>query len=162
MENFLTILNNKSFLIAMAAISLSLILYVLLGFKDRFLSFAGLSETATISLGHKLYNERCSSCHGKHLEGQPNWKNPLPSGRLPAPPHDQSGHTWHHDDTTLIGITKLGLRPYVGDTYESDMPAFGTLLHDEEIQAIIAYIKSTWPDRERLYQQQITQQTHSK
>lgn len=161
MENLLTILSNKSLLMAMAVIASSAMVYVFLNFEDKFLSFAGLSETAMIDRGHKLYNERCSSCHGVHLEGQPNWKTPLSSGRLPAPPHDLSGHTWHHDDTTLIGITKLGLRPFVGGTYESDMPAFGTILRDEEIQAIISYIKNTWSERERVYQQQITRQTNS-
>ena len=162
MENLLTILNNKSLLMALAAIGSTALAYTMLNFEYGLLSFAGLSGTATIDRGHKLYNERCSSCHGLHLEGQPNWKNPLPSGRLPAPPHDQSGHTWHHDDIALIDIIKLGLRPFVGETYESDMPAFGTTLRDEEIIAIISYIESTWPDRERMYQQQITRQTNSK
>ena len=80
------------------------------------------------------------------LEGQPNWRQRLQSGRLPAPPHDASGHTWHHPDTVLFSITRNGLVP--GKTappgYQSDMPAFGGTLTDEQIWAVLAYIKSTW------------------
>jgi mono/diheme cytochrome c family protein len=116
------------------------------------------TETARIAQGQALYGVHCANCHGKNLEGQPNWRTPLPNGRMPAPPHDKTGHTWHHTDAALTGVTKLGLKPFAGDNYESDMPAFGTILSDEEIEAILAYIKSTWPERERNYQQQITQQ----
>lgn len=119
----------------------------------------GPNEHKRIAQGQALYNVRCASCHGKNLEGQPNWKTPLPSGRLPAPPHDKSGHTWHHADKALAGVTKLGLKPFAGDNYESDMPAFGTILNDDEIEVILTYIKSTWPERERAYQEQITQQS---
>lgn len=115
------------------------------------------SKTARFAQGRVLYGIHCAKCHGKNLEGQPNWQTPLANGRLPAPPHDKTGHTWHHTDKALAGITKLGLKPFAGDNYESDMPAFGSILSDEEIEAILAYIKSTWPERERTYQQQRTQ-----
>ena len=118
----------------------------------------GLNESKQIAQGQALYAVRCASCHGKNLEGQPNWQTPLPNGRMPAPPHDKSGHTWHHADKALAGVTKLGLKPFAGDSYESDMPAFGAILSDDEIDAILTYIKSTWPERERAYQEQITQQ----
>ena len=126
----------------------------------RSLDLFGINESKQIAQGKVLYGVRCASCHGKNLEGQPNWQTPLPNGKMPAPPHDKTGHTWHHTDDALRGITKLGLKPFAGDNYESDMPAFGTILSDEEIEAIIVYIKSTWPERERSYQQQITQQAH--
>ncbi|MEP7173010.1 MAG: cytochrome c [Aestuariivirga sp.] len=113
-----------------------------------------------ITQGGVLYNATCAKCHGRNLEGQPNWKMPLPNGRLPAPPHDRSGHTWHHTDSALASITKLGLKPFAGDNYQSDMPAFGAVLSDEEIEAILDYIKSTWPERERAYQRQVTQQAN--
>ena len=116
------------------------------------------TKTARIAQGQALYGVRCASCHGKNLEGQLNWKTPLPNGRMPAPPHDKTGHTWHHTDAALTGVTKLGLKPFAGDDYESDMPAFGAILSDEEIEAILVYVKSTWPEREQAYQRQITQQ----
>ena len=107
------------------------------------------ASAETLALGRALYGENCASCHGVQLEGQPDWKSRLPSGRLPAPPHDASGHTWHHSDDALFRITKLGPAAVVGGGYESDMPGFGDVLTDAEIRAVLDYIKSTWPERER-------------
>ena len=70
---------------------------------------------------------------------------------MPAPPHDESGHTWHHADGVLFAITKRGLvPPHAPVGYESDMPAFGGKLSDEEIWAVLAFIKSHWRSREVL------------
>jgi mono/diheme cytochrome c family protein len=150
---------NKSFYtaVALAAAAVSGTLLLITGSYNLFDSSE--SKRKQIALGQSLYSTRCASCHGKNLEGQPSWQTPLPNGRMPAPPHGKTGHTWHHTDDALAGITKLGLKPFAGDNYESDMPAFGTILRDEEIEAILAYIKSTWPERERGYQEQITQQS---
>lgn len=104
----------------------------------------------------RLYQENCASCHGANLEGQPDWRSRLPNGRLPAPPHDASGHTWHHTDRVLLDIVKRGTAAIVGNGYESDMPGFKEVLTDEEITAIIDYIKSTWPDRIRASQESRT------
>ena len=109
------------------------------------------SRTAEIAAGRQLYLEHCASCHGADLEGQPDWRTALPSGRMPAPPHDATGHTWHHADADLFTVVKQGLSAIVPG-YESDMPAFAGVLTDDEIRAVIDYIKSTWPDRERAYQ----------
>src|SRR5829696_4580356 len=69
-----------------------------------------LSESSTqIELGGKLYGDRCASCHGANLQGEPDWQSPKPNGRMPAPPHDTSGHTWHHTDQELYRITKFGM-----------------------------------------------------
>jgi mono/diheme cytochrome c family protein len=72
---------------------------------------------------------------------------------MPAPPHDATGQTWHHSDEELFRITKLGMAAIVPG-YESAMPAFVDALSDPEIEAVLAYIKSTWPDRKRTYQQE--------
>ena len=69
------------------------------------------SDPAQLALGQKIYAQHCALCHGAKLEGQPDWRAKLPSGRMPAPPHDDSGHTWHHTDDVLFGITKQGLVP---------------------------------------------------
>jgi mono/diheme cytochrome c family protein len=98
-----------------------------------------------LALGEKLYAQHCASCHGANLEGQPGWQKKRPDGRFPAPPHDDSGHTWHHPDEVLFGITKHGLvPPYAPPAYESDMPAFAGTLSDAEINAVLAYIASRW------------------
>lgn len=103
-------------------------------------------DSAKVALGQKVYAEHCAACHGAKLEGQPEWQRRLPTGRLPAPPHDETGHTWHHADHVLFGITKNGLvAPYAPRGYESDMPAFGGKLPDNEIWAVLAFIKSRWP-----------------
>jgi mono/diheme cytochrome c family protein len=114
-------------------------------------------DKALVATGKRIYDTHCGSCHGANLEGQPNWRERLPNGRLPAPPHDAGGHTWHHPDAVLFGIVKEGLVPgkYAPPQYESDMPAFGGRLSDEEIRSVLAYIKSTWPERELAYQRQM-------
>ena len=106
-------------------------------------------DRARVALGQRVYAQHCASCHGAKLEGQPEWRRRLPNGRMPAPPHDETGHTWHHADAQLFAITKRGLvPPHAPAGYESDMPAFGQTLSDEEIWAVLAYIKSQWRSRE--------------
>ncbi|KKL47389.1 hypothetical protein LCGC14_2336000, partial [marine sediment metagenome] len=63
-------------------------------------------DAAMIELGQQVYAENCASCHGAELEGQPDWRRRLDNGRMPAPPHDADGHTWHHADGQLFTITK--------------------------------------------------------
>ena len=123
---------------------------------------ANPGEAAAIARGRQLYAANCASCHGAKLEGQPDWKRPLPSGRMPAPPHDASGHTWHHPDGVLLRITKEGPAAVVGNGYESDMQGFGDVLSDEEIRAVLTFIKSTWPDRERAYQAEMSRREKEK
>ena len=106
---------------------------------------AGKPDPAQLALGQKVYMQECASCHGLKLEGQPGWRQKLKNGRMPAPPHDDSGHTWHHPDEVLFGITKQGLvPPYAPPGYASDMPAFAGKLTDAEIRAVLAYIASHW------------------
>lgn len=117
-----------------------------------------------VARGREIYRLHCAACHGAKLEGQANWRERLPNGRMPSPPHDESGHTWHHPDALLIGIIKEGLVPgrYAPPNYQSDMPAFGGVLRDEEIQAVLAYIKSTWPQRVLAYQADIDERSRQK
>jgi mono/diheme cytochrome c family protein len=111
-----------------------------------------------VALGKSVYDRTCAYCHGARLEGQPNWQEKLLSGRMPAPPHDASGHTWHHPDAMLFGMTKYGLiaGKYAPPGYQTDMPAFGEMLSDAEIRAVLAYIKSSWPADIRKAQREMT------
>jgi mono/diheme cytochrome c family protein len=102
------------------------------------------ADQSQVEKGRRIYLAECASCHGTNLEGQPNWRQRLPSGKLPAPPHDASGHTWHHTDQALFDITKKGLAAY-SRGYQTDMPAFADKLTDEDIAAVLAFIKSSWP-----------------
>lgn len=110
--------------------------------------------------GKKVYANNCAACHGAKLEGQPDWRIRRANGRLPAPPHDESGHTWHHPDAVLIDIIKNGLVPGVTapSGYVSDMPAYNNLLTDHDIVAVIAYIKNSWPKQALAAQKEITLQ----
>lgn len=102
-------------------------------------------DAAQVAQGRQIYVKSCASCHGDRLQGQTDWRRRLPNGRLPAPPHDDSGHTWHHPDDVLFGITKQGLKPpYAPLDYQTDMPAFDSALADDDIWAVLAYIKSHW------------------
>ena len=103
-----------------------------------------------LAAGAALYAESCAVCHGANLEGQENWQSPGADGRLPAPPHDETGHTWHHGDQVLFEYTKMGGRAMMaarGMEFDSGMPGFGDQLSDREIWNILGYIKSTWPKR---------------
>jgi len=114
------------------------------------LAVSEAERRSRLALGERLYAGQCASCHGENLEGQPDWQTPLASGRLPAPPHDASGHTWHHSDEELFTITKEGMASLVPG-YSSDMPAYASVLTDGEIRAVLGFIRSTWPERERAY-----------
>ena len=74
-----------------------------------------------------------------------NWRQPLPEGGLPAPPHDVTGHTWHHADRQLFEITKFGGQAKAPPGFRSNMPGFGGKLSDADIWAVLSYIKSRWP-----------------
>ena len=117
-----------------------------------------VAAQSDVRMGERLYQENCASCHGANLEGQLDWRSRLPNGRLPAPPHDASGHTWHHPDRVLFDIVKRGPAAIVGNGYESDMPGYEGVLTDDEITSIVDYIKSTWPDKERAFQSERTRE----
>lgn len=102
-------------------------------------------DAELVALGKEVYAAQCAACHGAALEGEPNWRQRRADGRLPAPPHDPSGHTWHHPDAHLFVMTKHGVQALVGADYASDMPAYADVLSDREIRAVLSYIKSTWP-----------------
>lgn len=108
---------------------------------------ADVSNTQLVALGDILYQQHCASCHGAELEGEANWKVRDENGFLPAPPHDETGHTWHHPDEQLFEITKIGTEAFVGRGYRSNMLGFEEQLDDTEIWAVLAYIKSQWSPR---------------
>jgi mono/diheme cytochrome c family protein len=110
-------------------------------------------DTAQVERGAALYGQYCASCHGANLEGQPNWKERLPDGSLPAPPHDDSGHTWHHADALLRDIiTRGGAAVYGSAESPSTMPALGDVLSEADTTAILAFLKSRWGQEQREYQ----------
>lgn len=109
-----------------------------------------------VQAGEVIYQQQCASCHGAQLEGQPDWRSRTADGLLPAPPHDASGHTWHHADDLLFEITKYGASVVIGDPdYRSVMPAYKDILSDEQIVAVLSFIKNTWPEEQRQWQDEM-------
>ena len=103
------------------------------------------SDLKLVRRGRAVYADHCASCHGADLEGQPNWRQRNADGTFPAPPHDETGHTWHHPDQLLFDYTKKGGQALAPAGYKSAMPGFGELLHDSDIWAVLSYIQSRWP-----------------
>jgi mono/diheme cytochrome c family protein len=107
--------------------------------------------------GEVVYRNHCAACHGPNGEGQ-NPNDPYAAdanGRFLAPPHNANGHTWHHDDDLLFRIVKEG---GMGDPqFFNEMPAFGHILTDYQIQAVLTYIKTFWTEEQRLRQSQRTE-----
>ena len=98
-----------------------------------------------VALGAMVYEQHCAACHGRELEGEPDWRRRKADGTLPAPPHDATGHTWHHSDDLLFRLTRDGPGVIAGEDYRTAMPAYGGILSDREIWSVLAYIKSRWP-----------------
>jgi len=103
-------------------------------------------DADAVAQGQTLYADHCAACHGARLEGEPDWRARDEDGYLPAPPHDVTGHTWHHPDAQLFDITKYGIEAIVGNGYKSRMMGYEHILSDDEILSILAFIKSTWPE----------------
>jgi mono/diheme cytochrome c family protein len=115
-------------------------------------AWAFMHARAGSDTGRVLYVEFCAACHGMDLEGQPDWRSPDENGLYPAPPHDETGHTWHHGDAMLIDYITRGGQAVLDDmgvSFTSGMPGFGSVLDEREIEAILDYIKSTWPEHIR-------------
>lgn len=109
------------------------------------------------AMGETVYHAYCASCHGENLEGQANWQAYNEDGSFRSPPHDETGHTWHHDDGYLLERIRHGTAVLPLEFQElSSMPAYNDILTDEEITAVLAYIKSRWPAEIRQMQQERT------
>lgn len=131
-----------------AVIAISTILFA---FPAR----AFFHDAPDVERGRVLYEEKCASCHGANLEGQANWQSAREGGTYPAPPHDETGHTWHHGDAMLRDYIRRGGQAVLDDMgvdFVSGMPGFGDELTADDIEAVLDYIKSTWPDRIRAAQ----------
>jgi mono/diheme cytochrome c family protein len=114
------------------------------------------SDAAVVARGESIYRTHCAGCHGADLQGQPNWRERGPDGRLPAPPHDASGHTWHHSDDVLFKLTKHGLAKVAKlKDYNSAMPVYEGVLTDAEIIAVLSWIKAQWPAEVRARQDEV-------
>ena len=115
-----------------------------------------------VGLGQTVYAGNCASCHGARLEGQPGWRSRNPDGTLKAPPHDESGHTWHHPDNDMFRYTKQGGQALAPKGFKSAMPGFGDTLSDREIWAVLSYIHTFWPAKIRERQRSLNAQSRAR
>lgn len=107
--------------------------------------------------GKVLYQTHCATCHGARGEGQPNWKTKKAAGTYPPPPHDASGHTWHHADGLLFRTVRDGGQAAAPAEFKSGRPAWKDTLTDAQIVAVLQYLKTLWGPAEREFQSEVTQ-----
>jgi mono/diheme cytochrome c family protein len=100
---------------------------------------------ADIKRGAEVFQRNCAECHGARAEGAPDWHRRGADGRFPAPPLNGTGHAWHHPPAALMRTIRDGTLKLGGS-----MPSWGDKLSDGEIEAVLAYVVSLWPDE--LYQ----------
>jgi mono/diheme cytochrome c family protein len=103
-------------------------------------------DEAVIARGEALYQTHCVDCHGGATGGD--------ISDIP-PPHNAEGHTWHHADCELVGITLEGLPQ---SPERPEMPAFGDELTEAEVRTILAYIKTWWEPDQLAHQAEVTEQ----
>lgn len=98
-------------------------------------------DFAKVMRGKKLFGQNCASCHGSRAEGAPQWSTPGADGKYPPPPLNGTAHTWHHPTPVLKRTIREGTIAIGGN-----MPPWRNKLSDEDMEAIIAWFQSLWPD----------------
>jgi mono/diheme cytochrome c family protein len=93
-----------------------------------------------ITRGKLLFADNCARCHGESAQGAPQWRFRNTDGTFPPPPLNGSGHAWHHSHEWLREMIRSGTEP------DGHMPAWGGKLSDAQIDDIIAWFQSNWPD----------------
>lgn len=98
-------------------------------------------DAARVARGAEIYQAHCAICHGDKGQGAPNWAKKGPDGKFPPPPLDAQGHAWHHPMGWLVATVKEGTVKKGGG-----MPAWAGVLKDDDIESVLAYVQSLWPE----------------
>jgi mono/diheme cytochrome c family protein len=98
-------------------------------------------DLAQISRGGKLFQQNCAECHGAQAEGAPNWQQPGPDGKYPAPALNGTAHAWHHPMAALKHTIREGTLAIGGS-----MPGWKDKLAEKDIADVIAWFQAKWPD----------------
>lgn len=108
-----------------------------------------------VLLGTALYSRDCARCHGEDMSGELGWvrdeaglsdkEMAVIADQLGdvAPAHDEHGSTSRMPDDVLFRIIDEGPAKVLKKP-ESRMKGFHERLAEEEIWAIIAYMKANW------------------
>jgi mono/diheme cytochrome c family protein len=89
-----------------------------------------------MKLGGRIYADECSACHASNGQGAP--------GLFPA--LAGSAAVQQVDATSLTRVTLRGARSSGTDRAPTApaMPAFGWLLSDDEVAAVLTYVRNSW------------------
>ncbi len=109
-------------------------------------------DSSAVLRGKQIYQLHCAMCHGGNAEGAVNWKVPDENLNYPPPPHDDTGHSWHHPDRVIYEAIREGLRDSLRPDQPVRMQSFGEKLSDAEIRAVLTYFKSLWSREHREFQ----------
>lgn len=96
---------------------------------------AGQAPVEEVVSGSSIYGSRCANCHQNNGEGVTNAFPPLNRVR------------WVEDKGQIIRILLQGLQGPIevrGSTYNGNMPAWGSVLSDKEIAAVITHVRQSW------------------
>ena len=85
--------------------------------------------------GSQVYSARCASCHQSNGQGV--------SGAFPT----LVGTSWVENEGQIIRILLHGMQGEIvvqGETYNGNMPAWGEVLDDREMAAVITHVRQSW------------------
>ena len=99
------------------------------------------ADPAQLRRGAQIFAQNCAVCHGERAQGAENWRKRDAQGRFPPPPLNGTAHAWHHPYAQLRDIIENGTAAQGGN-----MPAWSETLSDAEIDAVIAWFQSLWPE----------------
>jgi mono/diheme cytochrome c family protein len=93
-------------------------------------------DQAVMKVGAKIYADECSGCHMANGKGA--------AGLFPA--LDGSAVVQQVDPASLLHIVLRGARSVATDPAPTGaaMPEFGWLLKDDEVAAVLTYIRNSW------------------
>ena len=97
---------------------------------------SGQPDRAMMKTGASIFADECGACHRRDASGIPGM---FP--RLAGSPAVQSV-----DPTSLLRVVLLGARSAATDAAPTGpaMPAFGWLLADSEVAAVVTYVRNAW------------------
>jgi len=123
---------------------------------------ASSPETDALVRGEAIYDQHCAECHGSDGEGAANWQRQNADNTYPAPPHDSTGHTWHHSNGYLFRTIQGEGGAFDFTGFKSAMPSFGDRLDPQDIRTVIDHLKSMWGSTELAAQSRASGKTRSR
>jgi mono/diheme cytochrome c family protein len=97
------------------------------------------ADAGTMKIGMAIYSDECSACHGADGSGVANL----------FPALKGSAAVQSVDPTSLLHLVLRGARSAATDPAPTApaMPSFGWLLNDEQVGAVLNYVRNAWGNR---------------